>query len=152
MTWVPKNDVVVPVDFSDPSLAAIDTALALVDDPKRVHVIHVLPVMTDYELGMVWSNINDEQRTEQARTAIAERLADAKYKGMQVEIGLGDPGHEIVDYAESIHADLIVMPSHSRSGLTRLLIGSVAERVVRLAHCGVLVLKDPERAARAAPQ
>ncbi len=44
-------------------------------------------------------------------------------------------------FAEQLHAELIVMPSHGRTGLSRLFIGSVAERVVRLAHCPVLILK-----------
>ncbi|HCK41739.1 MAG TPA: hypothetical protein DHW22_08920 [Planctomycetaceae bacterium] len=49
----------------------------------------------------------------------------------------GDPGHNITDYAKEIGAGLIVMPSHGRTRLKRMLIGSVAERVVRLAHCPV---------------
>ena len=56
-------------------------------------------------------------------------------------VRFGDPGREIAAFAESQHADLIVMPSHGRTGLSRILIGSVAERVVRLAHCPVLILK-----------
>ena len=44
-------------------------------------------------------------------------------------------------FAQEKHAELIVIPSHGRTGITRLLIGSVAERVVRLAHCPVLVLR-----------
>ena len=53
----------------------------------------------------------------------------------------GDPGHQIAQYAEEAKADLIVLPSHGRSGLQRLLIGSVAERVVRHAPCPVLVVR-----------
>ncbi len=56
-------------------------------------------------------------------------------------IRFGDPGHEIARYAEQISAGLIVVSSHGTSGLERLLIGSVADRVVRLARCAVLVLK-----------
>jgi nucleotide-binding universal stress UspA family protein len=54
---------------------------------------------------------------------------------------LGEPAHGIADYAQDKKAELIVIPSHGRTGITRLLIGSVAERVVRLAHCPVLVLR-----------
>jgi nucleotide-binding universal stress UspA family protein len=56
-------------------------------------------------------------------------------------VRFGDPGREIAAHAEELHAELIVMPSHGRTGLSRLFIGSVAERVVRLAHCPVLILK-----------
>lgn len=144
MSWIPKNKVVVPIDLSDRSMSAVEVALELVENATHIYVIHVLPIMTEYELGMVWTDVNDAERIARVREAIAERLSDAKYRGITVEIGLGDAGHEIVDYAESIGADLVAMPSHSRSGLTRFLIGSVAERVVRLAHCPVLVLKQHE--------
>ena len=144
MSWIPKDKVVVPIDLSDRSMSAVEVALELVENATHIYVIHVLPIMTEYELGMVWTDVNDAERIARVREAIAERLSDAKYRGITVEIGLGDAGHEIVDYAESIGADLVAMPSHSRSGLTRFLIGSVAERVVRLAHCPVLVLKQHE--------
>ena len=58
---------------------------------------------------------------------------------------IGDPGHEITEYAEEIGASLIITPSHGRTGLSRLLIGSVAERVVRLAKCPVMVLKSKHK-------
>ena len=54
---------------------------------------------------------------------------------------IGDAGSEIVSYADRVSAELIVIPSHGRSGIKHLLMGSVAERVVRHAHCPVLVLK-----------
>ena len=76
-----------------------------------------------------------------AAYVVRERLADAKYSGVQIDVEIGDPGQCIVDFAESVQADLIVTPSHGRTGVKRLLIGSVAERVVRLAHCPVLVLR-----------
>lgn len=144
MSWLPKQKVVVPIDLSDRSMAVVEVAIKLVEDATHLYVIHVLPIITEYELGMVWTDVNDAERIARVREAIAERLSATKYSGINVEIGLGDAGHEIVDYAESIAADLIAMPSHSRSGLTRFLIGSVAERVVRLAHCPVLVLKQHE--------
>jgi nucleotide-binding universal stress UspA family protein len=64
------------------------------------------------------------------------------YNQIDVAVAIGDPGHEIADFASNVGADIIVLPCHGRTGLKRLLIGSVAERVVRLAHCPVLVLKD----------
>jgi nucleotide-binding universal stress UspA family protein len=58
-----------------------------------------------------------------------------------VAVRFGDPGHEIARYAEDVSAGLIVVSPHGKSGLERLLIGSVADRVVRLAHCPVLLMK-----------
>ncbi len=61
--------------------------------------------------------------------------------GAELEVRLGDPGQISCDRAEELGAELIVVGSHGRTGLTRMLLGSVAERVVRLAHCQVLVVK-----------
>jgi nucleotide-binding universal stress UspA family protein len=141
MAWLPKQTVVVPVDFSDESIAAVDAALELVADASHLHIIHVLPIITDYEAGLVWSTVSDQTRTEHAQLALRERLADAKYEKVRIAVAFGDAGTEIAAFAENKQADLIVIPSHGRTGLKRLLIGSVAERVVRLAHCPVLVLK-----------
>ena len=64
----------------------------------------------------------------------------------------GDPATEIVRYAHDAGSDLIVMGTHGRTGLERLLMGSVAERVLRNAHCSVLVVKMPRAASSAIPQ
>lgn len=141
MPWLPKETVVVPIDFSDESFAALDTALELVADAAHVHIIHVLPYMEVTDPGVIWEAIDDDSRRKHAQDAIKERLADPKYKGAAICVAFGDPGREVADYAQSNKADLIVLPSHGRTGLSRLLIGSVAERVVRLAHCPVLVLR-----------
>jgi nucleotide-binding universal stress UspA family protein len=141
MKWLPKQTVVVPIDFSDESDAAVATSLDLVEGASHVHTIHVLPVLAATEVGLVWDTVTDDARREQTEKAIRERFADDKYKGLNIVVKFGDPGSEIAGFAESIHADLIVLPSHGRTGLTRLLIGSVAERVCRLAHCPVLVLR-----------
>ena len=142
MAWLPKSNVVVPVDFSDESLAAVDTALELVESPTRVHVIHVLPHLAPTEPGVIWDTIDDASRQDHAEDALRDRLSVEKYSGIDVVVAIGNPGEEITDFASSINADLIVMPSHGRTGIKRLLIGSVAERVIRLAHCPVLVLRE----------
>jgi nucleotide-binding universal stress UspA family protein len=143
MSWLPKQKIVVPVDFSDQSLAAVDASLSLVEAPSALYIIHVLPVLTDYEAGVLFNTVDDQDRIQHTEQALRDRLSAAKYAGFHPQVAFGDPGHEIADYAEQIAADLIVLPSHGRTGWTRLLIGSVAERVVRLAHCPVLVLKAP---------
>jgi nucleotide-binding universal stress UspA family protein len=133
--------VVVPFDFSDESVAAVDEALRLVGDAGRIHVLHVMEPIIDVEANLLWANADDDARQQLTEKAIREKLAAAKYQGLQLVSAFGDPGHQIADFAESIGADLIVIPSHGRTGIVRLLIGSTAERVVRLAHCRVLVLK-----------
>lgn len=142
MSWTPKQTVVVPVDFSDESFAAIDTALELVEGPEHLHVIYVLPTLEPTEPGVIWSTVDEAGRARHAEKALRERLADSKYQGINLTVRFGDPGHEVTEFASEKKAELIVLPSHGRTGLKRLLIGSVAERVVRLAHCPVLVLRQ----------
>jgi len=140
MTWLPRKRVVVPYDFSTESLAAVQLGRQFVESPKSLHVVHVLPELTATEPGVIWATVDDASRMTHAREAMQERLKD--FGDVELNIGFGDPGHVITDLAQEIGADLIVIPSHGRTGVKRLLLGSVAERVVRLAHCPVLVLRD----------
>ena len=141
MPYFPRNNVIVPVDFSPESLMAVDVGLQLVDRPEHVHVVHVMIDITPLEAGEVWGVIDPQARVGQIDKLLKEKLAGEKYKGVQIAVLLGEPAHGIANYAQEKNADLIVIPSHGRTGITRLLIGSVAERVVRLAHCPVLVLR-----------
>ncbi len=144
MNWLPRRTVLVPVDFSDDSFAAVDVALELAGDPSQVHIFHVLPEPHVLEPEVQWQMIDSENRRRHAIEALRSRLADdKKYQDLPIEIDFGNPGYRIAEYAEQIQADLIVMPSHGRSGFERILLGSVAERVTRLCHCPVLVLRNP---------
>ncbi|MFV2068154.1 MAG: universal stress protein, partial [Pirellulales bacterium] len=109
--------------------------------PGDLHVVHVLAEMVATEPGIVWEVVDDESRRRHALEALTERFSEAPYRGVDVQIDFGDPGQQIADFSKKVDAELIVLPSHGRTGLARLLIGSVAERVVRLAHCPVLVLR-----------
>lgn len=142
MPWLPKKTIVVPVDFSDESFDALETARSqFVADAQAIHIVYVLPPLLPDEPGVIWEMVDDHGRRMHAEQAMRERLKDHKYAGVAIDIRVGDPSKTIADYAQEVHAELIVIPSHGRTGLTRLLIGSVAERVVRLAHCPVLVLR-----------
>ena len=141
MNWGPKACVVVPVDFSDRSIGAVDEALRLVDSPQHLHTVNVLPALEVAEPGVIWKTIDNASREDHAKQALAEKFGAEKYRGVQFDVLFGDPGTEISEFAKRIGAELIVMPTHGRSGLNRLLLGSVAERVLRFAHCPVLVLK-----------
>jgi nucleotide-binding universal stress UspA family protein len=142
MNWFPKKKILVPVDFSEESLAAVDTVQALVDSPDHVVVVHVLQDMSPAEPREIWHAFDENARRENALRAIRERLSNEKYAQIRVEVLFGDPGHEITALAQREKAELIVLPSRGRTGIKRLLIGSVAERVVQLAHCPVLVLRS----------
>jgi nucleotide-binding universal stress UspA family protein len=136
------NSVLVPVDFSEQSFAAVDSALEIAKEPAGVFVLHVLPDLSAAAPGMVWEAVDPPSRFRHAREALQKRLGDARYHDVQLNVVIGDPGHEIVDEAKRVAADLIIMPSHGRRGLSRLLLGSVAERVLRLAETNVLIPKQ----------
>jgi nucleotide-binding universal stress UspA family protein len=106
-----------------------------------LHLIHVLPYLEVTEPGVIWEAIDDTGRRKHAEDALRARLTPELARA-EVFVAFGDPGREIAEYAQHCGAELIVLPSHGRTGLSRLLIGSVAERVVRLAHCPVLVLRQ----------
>lgn len=141
MTWSVKKSVVVPVDFSDESMSAVSAAIGLAESPAAVKVVHVLPDLAMTEPTEIWESIDYGLMRQRAEEALRERLDAAPTRGVESKVVFGDPGQAIVDFAKENKAELIVLPSHGRSGLQRLLVGSVAERVVRLSECPVLVLK-----------
>jgi nucleotide-binding universal stress UspA family protein len=89
----------------------------------------------------IWDVVDNNARKRNAMKAFDDGFASSPFRKADFHVAFGDPGNEIAGYAERLKADLIVMPSQGRSGVARLLIGSVAERVVRLAHCPVLILR-----------
>ncbi len=133
--------LLVPIDFSEEADGALDAALEIAASGEQITAVHVAPPIGSFEPGVVYI-ATDAERTETLLHSIHRRYTDPKYRGVKFEILFGDPGHEITDYAKTAGTGLIVMPSHGRTGLAHLLIGSVAERVIRLAHCPVLVLRS----------
>jgi universal stress protein A len=85
----------------------------------------------------------------QASAALARMLPEAQRAQIEVirSVVIGSPLRKIVEAAEAKHVDLIVMATHGRTGLSHLLIGSVAERVVRTAPCPVLTIRPPAEKA-----
>ena len=139
--WI-RNKVLVPVDFSDSSFAAVDEALKMVESADHLTVLHALPELSPLEPGEMWSTVTDESRIDHVVKALKKRLSGDAYAGITMEAQIGSPGHTITKFAEKIGADTIVIPSHGATGLAPLLLGSVAERVVRHAPCPVVVLRS----------
>lgn len=141
MTWLPKKSIVVPIDFSGESKQAVETALEMVNSPANVHAIHVMFPMDIVAPGVVWGGIDEGDREQTVKDHTEKFLHDHHLTGLTVLTRIGDPGTEIADYAKTINADLIIISSHGYHGIKRALLGSVAERVIRHAHCPVLVLR-----------
>ena len=141
MSWLPKKAVVVPVDFSTASRDALKTALQFVAQPQNLHVIHVaLPPVAFTDLGG-WAAANTVSQLQAASEELSRFLGEGGATEVTQVVREGDPGLLIADYADECHADLIVIPSHGYHGVKRLLLGSVAERVLRHAKCPILLLR-----------
>ncbi len=152
MTWQVTHPVVVPFDFSEHALEALRKAVAIVENPQQIHVLHVLPYLIPAEPGVVWATIDDSSRIQHALENMAVAVPEKEFGKVCLDVRMGDPGQVASDRAEELGADLIIIGSHGRTGLTRLVLGSVAERVTRLAHCPVLVVKLLPQAEKAAAQ
>ena len=141
MPWNISKPIVVPFDFSEHAMVAVRKALELTNDSQLVHCMHVLPFITPTEPGVVWGAVDDEERLKHALESMHQHLPEREFGKLHVEVRFGDPGTVVTDRALELSAELIVIGSHGRSGLARWMLGSVAERVTRLARCPVLVVK-----------
>jgi len=146
---LPINHILCPTDFSDRALAAFHLAGALARDHRAmVTVLHVreVPTVAFAEFGAVPP---PEMPTRDEVTDKMEQDYEPPDEAIHVEhvIADGVPAEEIVRVATERHCDLIVMGTHGRTGLGRLMMGSVAEEVMRKAPCPVLTLKSPVTAA-----
>ncbi|MGD1857254.1 MAG: universal stress protein [Leptolyngbyaceae cyanobacterium] len=141
MVLFSKDRILVPIDFSEASLKALEETLDFAEASTAVHAIHVLSPLEPTEPGIVWQAIDTDTRKENVQKAFLEKFSDKQEKVTFV-VDVGKPGAQIIDYAEHHNIGLIVMPSRGRTGLSRFFMGSVTERVMRFAHCPVLVLRD----------
>ena len=139
--------ILVPVDFSEPSKAALEAAIEIGSrvPGAEITVMHVygVPVYAYAEGTMMPPAVLAELSTA-AQDAVRQLCDRYRNRGVALRpvSELGTPA-DIVARAEKDRADLIVIGTHGRTGLPRLLLGSVAERVVRTAPCPVLTVHGP---------
>lgn len=109
---------------------------------STVHAITVIDSEIASYLGEADSDSLDVRADR--TVGMVEQMADSHDVSCETEIRTGDPAESILQYADEVDVDLIVVGTHGRSGLARHLVGSVTERLVRFAHCPVLTLRLPE--------
>lgn len=145
--------ILCPTDFSEESVAAVRCAASIAEahaaELLLIHAVEPLPYPVEF--GPLPAMLADAEPTLLKRSR--EQLESLRQK----EIGsavkcrtlaeLGIPEHAICDTAKREKCDLIVLSTHGRSGLSHLLLGSVAERVLRFAPCPVLSIKPPARSS-----
>jgi nucleotide-binding universal stress UspA family protein len=144
--------ILAPTDFSDSSKKALSDAFELARTFGAtlllLHVLEPSPYLGEFTLPTMGEELlGDLER--QASAALAQVLPEAQQAKIEVTraVAIGSPSQKIVETAEAEHVDLIVMATHGRTGLSHLMIGSVAERVVRAAPCPVLTIRPPAEKA-----
>lgn len=145
--------VVVGIDFSEASDVALDEALALATIQNAdLHVLHVDDNFRAPEGGR---DAAEAMLTRIEQHAVSRMEEVSRRKGKQIHFQklyshfrLGVPGEQIVQLAASVDADLVVVGTHGHSGLKRLVLGSVAERVVRMGRCPVFIVRPKDHLAQ----
>jgi len=141
--------ILFPTDFSEHAESAWPYALTFAQEfGAEVHLLHV--VVPPPRLAEAYAVTFDPDRmvevlTTEAAAQMDRQVEAAKERGLVFhrEVRIGADAREILDYATKHEMDLIVMATHGRTGLAHVLLGSVAEKVVRKAPCPVLTIKPP---------
>ena len=144
------RELLVPTDLSEGSLGALRLAIKIARESKgRITLLHVgvtpMPIGLE-SYGAVSAEVLEglrEQMARENRHACEKIIADELPTGMEYRIALreGYPPEEIAAEAKASTADVVVMGTHGRTGLQRVLLGSVAERVIRTSEVPVLVTR-----------
>jgi universal stress protein A len=137
--------IVVPVDFSDASLSSLRYAAGLARKLKAsITVVHVVPI--DYgwlgigqEVSRKYDTLLQAQAANHLRQLVNRHIPSRTSTTLEVRIGR--PAEQIIKAAEESKSDLIVLSTYGRTGIDRVLMGSVAERVAHLAPCPVLLVR-----------
>jgi nucleotide-binding universal stress UspA family protein len=134
--------LLVPTDFSDCSLVALDYALALaIQFHAKIVLLHIVEPLA---ILPVLDEIGDRQvRAGRERLAALCRKRIGNRVPFEVLVRMGRAHSEIPDTAKALDADLIVIATHGNTGLREALLGSTAQRVVTQAHCPVLTVRPP---------
>ena len=143
--------ILVPADFSKPCEVAVNYAKALADAfHESLHVLHVIqdPFVHGFSPGPYVAAPPGyrEELEKLAQDQLRGLLTDSersRFSAILVK-KWGSPFLEIIRYAKSENVDLIVMGTHGRGPVAHMLLGSVAEKVVRKAPCPVLTVRHPE--------
>ncbi len=149
MAEVTFRSILVPLDFSASSEHAVRVGASLAGRYAAkltlLHVVHLpMPVPTfDGTDVIVDYEVLTKHSEEAARTELGRLLEVTGLTGkVDVRIEIGDPVTTILDVIEDRQVDLVVMGTHGRTGLSRLIMGSVTDRILRTAPCPVLAVRE----------
>ncbi len=140
--------ILVPIDFSDFARPAVRYAAELAEKfAAELVLLHVIPdavlALPDAVMPTLVPATDLAELTEAGKEGLAHVIAAEKLERLnpRAEVRIGSAAEEIIAAARDLHADLVCISTHGRSGLARVLLGSVAEHVVRQAPCPVLTVR-----------
>ncbi len=141
----PFKRLLAPVDFDSSSMKALELAAKLAkQNDGTIFILHIVPVDMDVSGMPQYVDLIKRQESldRDKLTAIAKQhLADVKWEILDE---MGSPADVISEVATRMAADLIVMVTHGRRGLARLVEGSIAEKVLRNAPCPILAVRQEQ--------
>ena len=142
--------IIVPVDFSSSTESLVEYAVYMAGKLSAVtHFVHVVDLMhfVDYYTGEAMLGVPYVQECEEilltnGQEKMSNLIKDNSEKcaGCTGEVATGDPVSKIVEIASEKDADLIIISTHGAKGLEKIMLGSVAGRVLKRAHCPVLTM------------
>jgi len=139
--------ILCPIDFSDISQSGFNYAVFMAHSHKAeltvLHVIDQLHGLGGYQVLALDLGEISQQMEKDASAKLSDLLSQVK-ENIKIEkaVRSGKASSQIIKMAKDIKADLIIMASHGRTGIPHVIMGSVAETVVRHAECPVLVVRD----------
>jgi nucleotide-binding universal stress UspA family protein len=149
----PYHSILNPIQFDDPSLLALSYAKQIAADHNAtlhlLHVAHKLPALGEPDVSENEHTREEERARERLAEIARQHLGGVKHEIRTATASTRGLAKAVVRLAVEVDADLIVLKTHGRKGLSHLILGSVAEEVVRTAPCPVLTLTPgaQERAA-----
>ncbi len=136
--------IIVPVDFLKNADKLVDYSASMAEKLSAViHFIHVVSFPTgDAMIGAPFAAEYEGKLLADAQARMSNLLEDNSERcpGCSGEVVIGDPVDKIVEIAEAKDSDLVIISTHGARGLEKILLGSVAERVLKRAHCPVLTM------------
>ncbi len=140
---------VVGVDFSDLSVRAARAVLSVLQEPRRVYLVHVAWPAAEVQalpsLSEFWKTY--QEGAEARLDAVSAELRSVGIDQVETHVVTGEPAQELVAIANRLNADLIAAGSHGRGFVGRVLMGSVSTKLIHGARCSVLIV-PPERAPK----
>lgn len=147
---MPKfSKILCPIDFEPHSIEALDIACELAQERNAtIHLLHVARIPSgDMDVPVPFEA---DPRWERVARDKLERIAHDRLEGKvayQIHVVSGIPDADVARLAKELGVDLVVMATHGRKGLSHFILGSVAEHVMREAHCPVLTMRTKMKSA-----